>query len=814
MPDLIRLQTTHFKLTIWCSDIEKRQSVYARTLEKRSGYFPFNEVRFSPPLALLSQPFIAGPPPSLDYETASNGDLSTLILKKPLFFENIQYQIEWKFMDVNVQNAHVAHRLNSVNDCFRFEKSDGRNDANLTGSINTNNDIGWFKLPLRYVVDDITYESTLSFEVLPTKMDLQTDLAAMYQSIDEHYPLWRFSLAEKTEQDAAKGNERGNFPLLWLANFNSLRKQFENGLKVITQAPHSRLKKIVSYSKADRLKGRFSQRLSERVKEDIKGGQFDKRYRIEKKYLSVDTPENRFIKMVVNHSKNRLVDFHNQLLVNNKSPDKQRVSKAFLNEIASWQQPLIKMHNQEFLREVGPYSGLSRESLVLQQKTGYSAVYGVWQQLKFYLDVFSNQASISMKSVAEIYEVWCFLTLREILIKDLKFVECSAEKNFLRLNHYLEYQLKDGLHGAFTFTRDDGLKARLAHEPIFKSDGSYLRSHIVPQKPDIFLEVSFPDGKQFIWLFDAKYRIKKISTRFDENIETLQNDRDDFAPEDAINQMHRYRDALIRMNSEVSKTTQKGNQKSRPVFGAFALYPGFFNQNIDENPYSEAIEEVGIGAFALLPSGSQEDKYEQMGRAWLTNFLVEQIGLPYSKESSQVKQESLLLNDSVRIPHYGMQQTLYPNLVMTAALAGAKGRNKKYFDAFEAGDAKWYHVKEATFVKKYAAHVVPEIKFLALASTSTLCSNTKKMDKLWPVYGVSIVPRHDLTEEQAGSVSDSDERYYLFKLGQPLTFKNAIEGVPHQPIVNTIRLTTINRLENSSFFSDVIEVYPEVRVKP
>lgn len=812
MPDLIRLQTTHFKLTIWCSDIEKRQSVYARTLEKRSGYFPFNEVRFSPPLALLSQPFIAGPPPSLDYETASNGDLSTLILKKPLFFENIQYQIEWKFMDVNVQNAHVAHRLNSVNDCFRFEKSDGRNDANLTGSINTNNDIGWFKLPLRYVVDDITYESTLSFEVLPTKMDLQTDLAAMYQSIDEHYPLWRFSLAEKTEQDAAKGNKRGNFPLLWLANFNSLRKKFESGLKVITQAPHSRLKNTVSYSKADRLKGRLSHRLSERVKEDIESGQFDKRYRVEKKHLSVDTPENRFIKMVLNHSKNCLANFHNQLMGNNKSPDKQRVSKAFLDEITSWQQPLIKMHNQEFLREVGPYNGLSRESLVLQQKTGYSAVYSVWQQLKFYLDVFSNQASVSMKSVAEIYEVWCFLTLREILIEDLKFVETSSKKSTLQINDYMEYQFKDGLGNAFKFSRDDGLKARLAHEPIFKADGSYLRSHIVPQKPDIFLEVTFPNGKQFIWLFDAKYRIKTFNGRFNESIENVQDDHDDLAPEDAINQMHRYRDALIRMNSEVPKTTQKGNQKSRPVFGAFALYPGYFNQNIDINPYAEAIEEVGIGAFALLPSGCQQSENQHMGRAWITQFLSQKIGLP--QESSQTRQESLLLNDSVRIPHYGMQQVLYPDLVMTAALAGTKGRKKKYFDAFETGEAKWYHVKESTFVKKYAEHVISEIKFIAVASTSAISSKTKKMDKLWPVYGVSLVPRHDITEEQAGSISDSDERYYLFKLGQPLTFKNAIEGVPHQPIVNTIRLTTISKLEESSIFSDVKEVYPEVRVKP
>ena len=40
---------------------------------------------------------------------------------------------------------------------------------------------------------------------------------------------------------------------------------------------------------------------------------------------------------------------------------------------------------------------------------------------KYYLDVFANQSTISMKSVAEIYEVWCFLEIRTILLERLQF---------------------------------------------------------------------------------------------------------------------------------------------------------------------------------------------------------------------------------------------------------------------------------------------------------------------------------------------------------------------------------------------------------
>src|SRR5690606_21097133 len=225
--------------------------------------------------------------------------------------------------------------------------------------------------------------------------------------------------------------------------------------------------------------------------------------------------ENRFIKMAVNHSKRQLAEFEAKLRQSNQAPERQRLSDSFLNELHRWQQPLQKVLNQSFLKDVGAYTGLSRESLVLQQKTGYSAVYRVWQELKFYLDVFGNQSSISMKSVAEIYEVWCFLCLKQILEQDLGFelVENSAAE--LKQNDFFEYQLKDGFAGAFRFKRADGVTARLAHEPEFTKKGKPIRSYLVNQEPDIVLEVTLPktarsgsdEEKQFIWLFDAMYRI-------------------------------------------------------------------------------------------------------------------------------------------------------------------------------------------------------------------------------------------------------------------------------------------------------------------
>lgn len=637
---------------------------------------------------------------------------------------------------------------------------------------------------------------------------------------------------------------------MWLANFTALRARFEQGLKVICAAPHSRLQPTVANIKAAKLKGRLPHKLAEKVKQDFANGQYDKRYAVEKKQLSVDTPENRFIKMAVSKSKRQLAEFEQKLRQSNQAPERQRLSDSFLNELNSWQQPLQKVLGQSFLKEVGAYTGLSRESLVLQQKTGYSAVYRIWQELKFYLDVFGNQSSISMKSVAEIYEVWCFLCLKQILEQDLgfKLVENNAAE--LKQNDFFEYRFKeDGLHGAFCFERSDGVRARLAHEPIFNK-GSQIRSYVVNQKPDIVFEVTLPSNassgsseeKQFIWLFDAKYRIKTEKSHFDDSTEDIT--KTDYVPDDAINQMHRYRDALIRLSEpHDSKSPSSGNvgqpaKKSRPVFGAFALYPGFFDQATTPNPYAAAIEEVGIGAFALLPSQNEpsqnrpsqnelsqtestQTKSRYSGHQWLLEFLQAQIGTAPNAQTGQNNEamypvagmaERLYVQDAARIPYYGMRQVLYPDLTMTVALGGQRGRDNGYFEQFKQGTAQWYHLPQSTFLQKFKQHIAEEIRYLALASTSDTQSSTKQIDKLWPVKRVTVLPRYAITEDQAGKKSGSADLYYLFELGKPLSLQTPVTNVPHRPIKNSMKLTTLTRLESVTKFTEVERVYEAAMV--
>lgn len=868
MPELIRLQTPDFEFSVWANDISQRLRVYQNTMAHRASANhaqPSYELRFAPaaqlsnaiePQGLVADAFVQSSlvQSGLDESDLAESDLvanglakhAELTLNSPLFFENTQYQFEWVFFS-EVTHARLTHRSQNVNEAFRFapevQTARGVVPARLTGTINTGNDVGWLRLPLTFEHNGKTQTQHIAFEVLPTKMALHQDLPAMYQAIDKVYPLWRFSLVEKTEQDAATSQQRGHFPLMWLANFAALRERFEQGLKVICAAPHSRLQPTVANIKAAKLKGRLPNKLAEKVKQDFANGQYDKRYAVEKKQLSVDTPENRFIKMAVSKSKRQLAEFEQKLRQSNQAPERQRLSDSFLNELHSWQQPLQKVLGQSFLKEVGAYTGLNRESLVLQQKTGYSAVYRIWQELKFYLDVFGNQSSISMKSVAEIYEVWCFLCLKQILEQDLGFelVENGATK--LAQNDFFEYQLKDGFAGAFRFKRSDGVTARLAHEPKFTKKGQSIRSYLVNQEPDIVLEVTLPksadltkadssEEKQFIWLFDAKYRIKTEKNRFDDSNEDIEST--DYVPDDAINQMHRYRDALIRLSeprlseSPSSKIEGQPAKKSRPVFGAFALYPGFFDQATTPNPYAAAIEEVGIGAFALLPSQNElsqtestQTKSRYSGHQWLLEFLQTQIGIAPNAQTGQGNEamypvagmaERLYVQEAARIPYYGMRQVLYPDLTMTVALGEQLGRDNGYFEQFEQGTARWYHLPQSTFLQKFKQHIAEEIRYLALASTSDTQSSSKQIDKLWPVKRVTVLPRYAITEDKAGKKSGSADLYYLFELGKPLSLQTPVTNVPHRPMKNSMKLTTLTRLESVTKFTEVEKVYEAAMV--
>ena len=489
------------------------------------------------------------------------------------------------------------------------------------------------------------------------------------------------------------------------------------------------------------------------------------------------------MKMVLDRSARELTGFASKARQNDA--EQGRLSRAFFAELDSWRKPLKQRLAEPLFREVGDFAGMAQESLVLHHRAGYAKVYRIWQELKLYLDLLGRQASISMKSVAELYEVWSLLEIQRMLI-GLGFTEVETRKADLK-NKGMEKDLVDGMGTAFRFTRRDGLKIRLAHEPCFSSNNnSGIFSFTTSQKPDIMLEATFPDKSRIRWIFDAKYRIDP------------EDCKGDLIPDDAINQMHRYRDALIHLKKADDGVTEK----SRPIVGAFVLYPGWFDETAEANPYNAAIETVGIGGFPLLPGRHN---------LWLRAFLQDKFGDLSSEESKEraLEPDEHLLHESVRIAPTGLKLEQYSDLTLAASLGGTAGRAKEYVNRFLEGTAGWYHLPVSTQEKKKISRtIMREVRHCAVAVTST-GTHDRTIEYLYDVKSVRLVKRCDLTVEQAGSLASGNENeYWLFELGpvRQLTQPMRISGVRSF----RFRLTSASGMLSGKPWQELEERYPGI----
>jgi len=199
--------------------------------------------------------------------------------------------------------------------------------------------------------------------------------------------------------------------------------------------------------------------------------------------------------------------------------------------------------------------------------------------------------------------------------------------------------------------------------------------------------------------------------------------------------------------------------------------------------------------FALLPSDDSA--------TWLSHFLKNQI---LHGASHQGFADNYYLQDAARIPVRGMEQVLYPDLVMTAALGDKEGRLEEYFERFKDGTAKYYHMPKSTLVNKFQQkHIVDEIRYLALAIDDS--ESSKAIYKIWPVKSAVLLPRSELTLEQTGKESTSSELFYLFMLGAPLSLHRPVLNVPYASTRKSMKLTTLTTIEEVTDFSVIAQVY-------
>lgn len=708
---------------------------------------------------------------------------------QPYFFENRQYWFEIEFNDqVDKNSFSVNHKYDLLDRSFSAHPK----RKSLNAAINFGNDVGLCCFEIQYSINGVQKSVPVSFTVFATKMIQAQDLSIMNQEIDRVYPLWRYAISGKTTHTQGRSSRQPEkFELFWLAQFERLVDEFNQGVKRVLNAPHNRLQSYTFQQKLERVNKRLRAKQEQKVKE-LMASKCSFRITIKKQRLNLDTPENRFIKMVLTKTKANL----SQIIIDINAIKESKISSSFLNVLEVWRDQVGLYTKHALWHEVGDFKGQYTESKVLQEAAGYSKVYKVWQQLKYYLNGNLGDSRLSMKSVAEIYEIWCFLEVKSI-IESLGFQLQRTTLNHLKQVQFDKQFPKDEMAASFVYQHEsDGMQIELAHEPSFTPSGSANRTWLANHRPDIVLRVTLENGEAFFILFDAKYRI-----------DTTQFGGKDAVPEDAINQMHRYRDAIIHQQV----FDYEPPLKSRPVLGAFALYPGFFpEQKSEPNPYAEAINEIGIGAFPLLPSEDNQDS----NNYWIKEYLAQKLGknreaLQYKKDSSH---DYHFVEDSARIAPYGVNVARHYGLTFVAPV-NELDRDQAYLEKAKTGSLKGYHTRLiATNRQNIHRNIVREIRYLVLTVRDSNQDREQLGKYLYPVASVKLLPRRDINKEITGKESDSTEKYWVFEFsGEPVPLRNIIKK-PYEEHFN-FKLIHADRLSEISHWGEIqgnLELYEDL----
>ena len=318
------------------------------------------------------------------------------------------------------------------------------------------------------------------------------------------------------------------------------------------------------------------------------------------------------------------------------------------------------LQRNPFFRTVGRFKGLNQESLVLQKATGYSQVYRTWNLLRRSYSLNDGLYRLQSKDIATLYEIWCFIEVSHI-VKELLGTDVDAEhRNRMEMNGFFTWELGKGEHSRILFKKDGVELAELVYNPKHtdrENDRISMENLVVPtvpQKPDIVLQLTKNDlqsNMKMTYLFDAKYRIEGRVNGVDT------------PPDDAINQMHRYRDAIYYKEHST-------NELKKEIIGGYILFPGDGEKaDVEVSKFYKTIDEVNIGAFPLRPKDKEN-------RELLVKFIKSLINTKSSTTISNV------------IPQKGA----FVEVGNRVLIGIVKPSNRKgYYEDFENGCATLYY---------------------------------------------------------------------------------------------------------------------------
>jgi len=671
---------------------------------------------------------------SLLFELAQceNRELTSVLKKNnfnlpvhPVFFENRNYIFDLVFNEIIDEKPTIDTPLTEIQNAFIYRKI--KNDYFLTGTINYGNDIGKTQFILKYKKNNKLVKHKLEFEVFPVKLDYKSDYLNIIADINKEFSSLVFDVLRKTYKGFREGAEVNN-DIVWWGIFGQLYKKLLFSSRLILNKPHNRLIKTTYYAKADRIKF-LDYQLEETVTENRRN--INKYYPVEHKTLTTNTIENQFFKFVIFYIQRKFTVIKNKL----RGLAGVTITNEFVEELESIEKELLKITHHPFFSNIDEFKGLKQESLVLQKASGYYSLFRAWIILKKGIDFLNGLNKIELKNIADLYQIWCFVEMKNI-VQNILHKEPEEVNLASILIENFSIQLRKGKKSRVSFKKDNGDLVELFHELNYSgyiSDNTL--TYTGDQRPDIVLRITKNDlfkNQKFTYLFDAKYRIDDKDNTYD------------FPPVDAINQMHRYRDAIY------YKENQNNNRSKKEVIGAYVLFPGADEkEDVAKLYFQKSIKEVNIGAYPLVP-GLKRNRNESLLRNFLAKTLTEKKSLN-------------ILNEEV-IPYKAMRYEDPDSLVLAGFLSSPE--QKRYF---QNNESPIYHMP----VYK-AGGRINTIRYLD--KIKYFCPIIDEINYVYEIMEIKVIARNEIFVRGHALYKDNLDSYYVFSLKNKKRLNKKIES--------------------------------------
>ena len=585
-----------------------------------------------------------------------------------IFFDNADYPI-WVEFKGYVKKAQFGSILQSENEKFTFRRQI------LAGFLNYRNEVGRSEIQLIYQVGAENRSFVFSFEVLSTKLNYHEHWKAIIEDIEQEYRMLSLDYMQRTFHGFSPDANGDTPEIIWWSVFANEQKKFIKACKNIIDRPRHRLHGKETYKRADKLTfvpSCIENELAEHRQDS------SHLYRVEERVWTNDTQENRFLKFALG----QIMDKYE--ILKKRIEAAKNASDVMKDDMQAILTTLKHLQRNPFFRTVGNYKGMNQESLVLQKATGYSQVYRTWSLLQRSYSLNDGIYRLQTKDIATLYEIWCFIEVSHIVKEKLNLSNEDVDhRNRMEMNGLFTWDLGKGKHSRILFKKGGIELAELVYNPKSTERGNLSVGikdwtvPTVPQKPDIVLQLTKNDlqeGMKMTYLFDAKYRI-----------DGKDKNGVDVPPEDAINQMHRYRDAIYYKDYQ-------SNTLKKEVIGGYILFPGDGKPtDVAISKFHETIDKVNIGAFPLRPK-------DEHNRLLLEQFIEELIqNKSYEIVSKVIPQKGTLLQ--------------VPNRLLVGFIGSSSRLG--YTQSFLDGNATLYYTgpKFPTTISLHGLHYfIPYIK--------------------------------------------------------------------------------------------------------